>query len=159
MISSEDAVVVEETGQGRFQLRVQTGDHSFLMDEPVSVGGLSSGPSPFDLLCAALGACTLMTIKLYAARKGWTLDGLAVRVTHRKGSPEARDQFDRVMELGDVTAEQRERLIYIAERCPVHLLLERGAEVSTSLAEAELEAPKTEGLHEQVIDELCREAG
>jgi putative redox protein len=158
MLTTEDAVVVTETGQSAFQVSVQTGDHRFLMDEPVAVGGLSSGPSPFDTLCAALGACTLMTMKLYAARKGWNLDGLAVRVAHRKGSPEARDQFERIIELGNASAEQRERLFSIAERCPVHLLLERGADVSTSEAEAELEAPKAEGLHEKLIDELCREA-
>ena len=158
MLDAEDAVVVTETGEGAFQVRVQTADHSFLMDEPSAVGGLSSGPSPFDMLCAALGSCTLMTMKLYAARKGWQLSGLGVRVAHRKGAPEARDQFERTIELGDANAEQRERLLYIAERCPVHVLLERGAEVSTSEAAAELGIPKADGLHEKVIDELCRDA-
>jgi putative redox protein len=158
MLSSEDAVVVTQTGQGAFQVRVATGDHSFLMDEPSSVGGLSSGPSPFDMLCAALGSCTLMTMMLYASRKGWELTGLAVRVAHRKGSPEARDQFERTIELGDANEEQRERLLYIAGRCPVHLLLERGADVATSEAVAQLGDPKAEGLHEKLIDELCRDA-
>ena len=158
MLDAENAVVVTETGEGAFQVRVQTGDHSFLMDEPSAVGGLSSGPSPFDMLCAALGSCTLMTMKLYAARKGWQLSGLGVRVAHRKGSPEARDQFERTIELGEANAEQRERLLYIAERCPVHVLLERGAEVSTSEAAAELGIPKADGLHEKVIDEICRDA-
>ena len=158
MLNSEDAVVVTGTGQGAFQVRVETGDKSFLMDEPKGVGGLSSGPSPFDMLCAALGSCTVMTMKLYAARKGWQLSGLGVRVAHRKGSPEARDQFERTIGLGDANAEQRERLLYIAERCPVHLLLERGADVSTSEAAAGLGAPRAEGLHEKVIDELCRDA-
>lgn len=159
MLYAEDAVLVEETGEGMFQVRVHTGEHSFLMDEPISFGGLSSGPSPFDMLCAALGACTLMTMKLYAGRKGWALGPFSVRVSHRKGSPEARDIFERVIELGDVAQEQREGLLNIAQRCPVHLLLERGADVSTSFAEAELAEAKSEGLHEQVIDELCREAG
>lgn len=158
MLDAENAVVVTETGEGAFQVRVQTGDHGFLMDEPSAVGGLSSGPSPFDMLCAALGSCTLMTMKLYAARKGWQLSGLGVRVAHRKGSPEARDQFERTIELGEANAEQRERLLYIAERCPVHVLLERGAEVSTSEAAAELGIPKADGLHEKVIDEICRDA-
>jgi|1186.fasta_scaffold46943_2 putative redox protein len=158
MLEAEDAVVVEETGQGLFQVRVQTGDHSFLMDEPIAFGGLSSGASPFDMLGAALGGCTLMTLKLYAQRKGWTLERLSVRVVHKKGSPEARDSFERVIHLGEVSDEQRERLLGIAERCPVHLLLERGADVSTSLAEGELAEPRAEGLHEQVIDKLCRDA-
>jgi putative redox protein len=158
MSNAEDAVVVEETGAGVFQVRVQTGEHSFLMDEPVAFGGLSSGPSPFDMLGAALGACTLMTSKLYASRKGWTLDRLSVRVSHRKDSPDARDRFERVIQLSGVTDEQRQKLLHIASRCPVHLLMERGAEVSTNITEAELPGAIGGGLHEQVIDELCRNA-
>ena len=158
MLDAEDAVLVEKTDEGTFQVRVTTHEHSFLMDEPVAYGGLSSGPSPFDMFCAALGACTLMTMELYAKRKGWTLDGLNVRVAHQKGSPEARDVFQRTIQMGDVTEEQRERLLSIAERCPVHLLLERGADVRTSVTQASLPGPKDEGLHQKVIDELCQEA-
>lgn len=158
MLDAEEAVLARSIGEGKFQVRVETGEHSFLMDEPVDFGGLSSGPSPFDMLGAALGACTLMTMKLYAERKGWVLDGLSVRVTHRKGSPEARDQFERAIHFGNVSDEQRAKLLGIAERCPVHLLLERGSDVSTSVAETELAAAQGAGLHEQVIDELCSEA-
>jgi putative redox protein len=159
MLNAEESVVAEATGEGKFQLRIRTGEHSFLMDEPLAFGGLGSGPSPFDLLGAALAGCTLMTMKLYAERKGWPLDRVSVRVAHRKGSPEARDRFERTIQLGDVTDEQRTKLLDIAQRCPVHLLIERGADVSTSLTEAELAGATSEGLHEQVIDELCREAG
>ena len=159
MPSGEDAVVAMATGEGKFQVRVETGEHSFLMDEPVAYGGLSSGPSPFDMLGAALSACTLMTMKLYAERKGWPLDGVSVRVSHRKSSPEARDQFERVIHFGgEISDEQREKLLGIAERCPVHLLLERGSDVSTSVARQELAGAEGGGLHEQVIDELCSEA-
>ena len=158
MINSEEAVLAKATGGGKFQVRIETGEHRFLMDEPVAFGGLSSGPSPFDMIGAALGACTLMTMKLYAERKGWTLGDFSVRVIHHKSSPEARDRFERVIHLGDVTEEQRERLLGIAERCPVHLLLERGADVSTTVAEKELAGAVGGGLHEQVIDELCSEA-
>ena len=159
MPNVEDAVLAKETGEGKFQVRIETGEHSFLMDEPVAFGGLSSGPSPFDMLGAALGACTLMTMKLYAERKGWAVDGLSVRVAHRKSSPEARDQFERVIHFGEgVTDEQRAKLLSIAERCPVHLLLERGADVSTNTSQAELAGAEGGGLHEQVIDELCSEA-
>jgi putative redox protein len=119
------------TGEGQFQVFVQTGSHHFLMDEPAAAGGLDSGPNPFDLLCSALAGCTLMTLKLYADRKGWTLDQLKVSVTHRKDAAEPKDRFECIVELGDVTSEQRERLLYIAGRCPVHLVLERGAEVPT----------------------------
>jgi putative redox protein len=158
MLDCEDAVLVEKTGEGTFQVRVATQEHSFLMDEPAAYGGLSSGPGPFDMFCAALGACTLMTLELYAKGKGWTLNGPNVRVVHRKGSPDARDHFERVIQLGDVTDDQRERLLAIAKRCPVHLLLERGADVCTTLTEASLPGPTSDGLHEKVIAELCKEA-
>ena len=154
-----NSILAEETGTGVFQVRIDTGNHSFLMDEPEEYGGLGSGPSPFDLLCAALAACTLMTMKLYAKRKGWTLDRLAVRVTHEKGSADKRDRFDRLLELRNVTDEQREGLLEIAQRCPVHLLLERGADVTVTMTETALSAPHADCMHAQEIDELCREAG
>lgn len=154
-----NSILAEETGAGTFQTRIDTGDHSFLVDEPANYGGLGSGPSPFDLLCAALAACTLMTMKLYAKRKGWTLDGLKVRVTHEKGSTDKRDRFDRVIELGNVTDEQRDGLLKIVQRCPVDLLLERGADVTVTLARAKLPAAEPDCLHAQEVDELCREAG
>ena len=149
----------EATGNGQFQVRVQAGAHRLIMDEPVEVGGMGSGPNPFDLLCSALAGCTLMTLKLYAARKGWTLDGMNVRVTHQKGSAEQRDRFDRVIELDNVTDEQRDRLLYIAQRCPVDLLLERGADVTVTFAEKRLPAAEADCLHAQEMDELCRDAG
>jgi len=158
MFDAEDAVVATATGAGKFQVRIDTGEHNFLVDEPAGYGGLSSGPSPFDMLGAALAACTLMTMRLYADRKGWVVDGLSVRVTHRKVSPDARDQFDRLIHFQEVTDEQREKLLSIAQRCPVHLLLERGADVTTSGTDAELPAAEGSGLHEQVIDELCTKA-
>jgi len=156
---AEDAIIAEETGEGTFQVRIWTGAHSFLMDEPVDYGGLDSGPNPFDMLCAALGACTLMTLKLYAKRKGWTLDPLSVRVTHQKGSAEQRDRFDRILEIGNVSDEQRDGLLKIAQRCPVHLLLERGADVTVSAAHAELQDAIADGLHAQEMDEACRQGG
>ena len=156
-IPADEAVVAEETGEGLFQVRINTGDHSFLMDEPVAYGGLASGPGPFDMMSAALGACTLMTMKLYAKRKGWALDRLSVRVTHQKGSAETRDRFDRVLELGNVSDEQREGLLKIAQRCPVHLLLERGADVTATVAHGGLEAAVPDALHAAEMDEACKE--
>ena len=128
---------------GQFQVRVQAGSHSFLMDEPVAVGGLDSGPNPFDLLCAAMASCTLMTMKLYANRKGWAMGGLGVRVTHHNGSAGARDRFESVLQLGNATSEQREALLKIAQRCPVHLLIESGADAPTAIAPrtAEINGP------------------
>ena len=99
MIESQDAVLVENLPEGTFQVRVRTDEQSFVMDEPTAFGGQSRGPSPFDMLCAALGACTVMTMELYAKRKGWTIEGINVRVTQKKGSPEARDAFERVIRV------------------------------------------------------------
>jgi len=154
-----NSVLAEATGTGTFQTRIDTGDHSFLMDEPVNYGGLGSGPSPFDLLCAALGACTLMTMKLYAKRKGWTVEHLNVRVSHQKRNADQRDRFDRFIELGNVTDEQRDGLLKIAQRCPVDLLLERGADVTITIAENELPAAHADCLHAQEIDDLCSDVG
>ena len=155
----DESVVAEATGGGRFQLRIDTGDHELLVDEPVSFGGLSTGPNPFDLLEAALAGCTLMTLRLYAERKGWPLDGIRVRVTHRKGVAGERDRFERELELGDATDEQRERLLEIAEKCPVHLLLERGADVSAAVAHDELPPAVANGLHAAEMEEACGEVG
>ena len=157
---TEESVVAEAAGGGKFQVRVDTGDHSFLMDEPVSHGGLSTGPNPFDLLEAALAGCTLMTLRLYAERKGWALEGLRVHVTHRKGAAGERDRFERELEFGDdVAVDVRDRLIEIAQRCPVHLLLERGADVSVGIAHEELPTAVSDGLHAAEMEEACGDAG
>jgi putative redox protein len=134
-----EGVEVRETGAGRFQLAVRAGGASFLVDEPESAGGLGSGPNPYDLLGSALGACTAMTVRLYAQRKAWPLKSVAVRVLHHRTGLEAKDRFAREIVLeGDLTAEQRRRLLEIANRCPVHLTLERGSDVVTVLAEKPL---------------------
>ena len=157
MAPVEDALLVEETGAGRFQLRVRTGDHIFFADEPVAYGGLSSGPNPFDLVCAALASCTVMTLRLYAERKGWHIDRMSANVRHQKRSPDGKDRFERVLHFGDVTDEQREKLLHIADRCPVHLMLERGATVETRLSAAALPPAHGEGLHARIIETLCDE--
>jgi putative redox protein len=134
---SGESVVVDDTGVGKFQVEARMGSTALLIDEPASVGGLGSGPNPYDLMSAALGACTLMTIRLYATRKAWPLTHVRVRVTHRRGALQARDVFDREIHLeGALDADQRQRLKEIAECCPVHLSLERGSDVVTTLVEA-----------------------
>ena len=153
-----NSVLAAATGAGQFQVRIDTGDHNFLVDEPVDYGGLGSGPSPFDLLCAALSACTLMTMKLYATRKGWDINGLNVRTSHQKGSADQRDRFDRIIEMGSANEEQRQALLKIAERCPVDLLLERGADVGAKIAIDALPEAVPDVMHAQEIDDLCREA-
>ncbi|MFC3216438.1 MULTISPECIES: bifunctional alpha/beta hydrolase/OsmC family protein [Sphingomonadaceae] len=136
-LSRGDGVTALETGNGKFQLAMQAGPHHFLADEPVSVGGLASGLSPYELVSAGLAACTVMTMRMYAERKGLPLDraGITVRYSKRPEDSPA-DFFERIITLeGPLDAAQRDKLMSIADRCPVDLTLVRGSEISTRLAE------------------------
>jgi putative redox protein len=137
LVRPEDAVgvVATETRQGRFQLAMQSGSHRFLADEPVEVGGLDSGLSPYDFVSAGLAACTTMTMRLYAERKKWPLVRAKTSVEHiKQGGETPRDTFVRTISLeGDLDEEQRARILAIANRCPVDLTLVRGSEVETKL--------------------------
>jgi uncharacterized OsmC-like protein len=135
-------VLVRETGDGKFQQEISTGPHRFLADEPVKVGGLDSGPGPYDLLLAALGACTSMTLRLYADNKKLPLERVSVRLAHNKIHAEdclncetkegLIDRIDRNISLeGALNAEQRKRLLEIADKCPVHRTLESEVEIRT----------------------------
>lgn len=126
-------VHVDETGGGRFQLEVTTASGRLFADEPTSVGGLASGPTPFELLSSALGACTAMTMRLYAEQKNWTVDRVHVVVTHRKDRTlTPPDRFHRTIRIdGPLDPDQRRQLIAVAERCPVHRALLGGAAVET----------------------------
>jgi uncharacterized OsmC-like protein/alpha/beta superfamily hydrolase len=134
-----EGVVVEEAGQGRFAQIVRAGRHTLRADEPASLGGSDSGPSPYQLLSAALGACTSMTLRMYADQKKWPLEKVSVHLRHDKihakdcaecETREGRiDRIDREIEItGDLDDTQRQRLLEIADRCPVHRTLH--AEVS-----------------------------
>jgi len=141
---AEGAVDVRETGAGGYVQEVRSGRHRLIADEPESVGGLDAGPSPYDLLAAALGVCTSMTIRMYAERKGWPLEGVRVAVRHAKvhrddgASGDAKiDRLTREIVLdGPLDDEQRARLLEIADRCPVHRTIERANEVVTTLEDA-----------------------
>ncbi|GAA0869127.1 bifunctional alpha/beta hydrolase/OsmC family protein [Brevundimonas basaltis] len=123
---------VEETGGGKFQVQVTTASGSFFADEPVSVGGLGSGPTPYDLLSAGLGACTVMTCRLYAERKGWPLERVVVEVGHTAKTASEPDHFTRKLGFGgELDETQRTRLMEIADRCPVHRTLTESAVIST----------------------------
>jgi putative redox protein len=135
-------VIVRETHQGKFQQNISVGKHRFLADEPVNAGGDDSGPGPYDLLVAALGACTSMTLRLYAEQKKLPLTGVEVRLHHDKiyavdcaecETKEGRiDQIDRAITLeGELTAEQRTRLLEIADKCPVHRTLTHEVRIRT----------------------------
>ncbi len=154
-----ETVVVDETRLGRFQVEARVGTSAFLVDEPIASGGLGTGPNPFDLLSAALGSCTAMTIRLYAERKAWPLAHVRVRVSHHRGDLQARDSFKAEICLeGDLDETQRARLIDIAQRCPVHLTLERGADVAATLVAAEDRldaATRPDGEHMRTMEEAC----
>ncbi len=153
-----ETVIVAETGLGRYQVEARVANAAILIDEPVASGGLGSGPNPYNLLGAALGACKTMTIRLYANRKNWPLTHVQVDVRHRRADLNARDVFEADVHLeGDLNAEQRARLLEIAERCPVHLTLTRGADVHTVLLPAQAASAKpAEGpSHMDCMNEAC----
>jgi putative redox protein len=132
-----NCVFVSGTGLGRFQGVARTASGCFVVDEPAGDGGLGSGPNPYDLLCAALGACTTMTLNLYADLKGFPLQRVEVCVVHRRVTPDGRDVFTRTIRLeGLLDDGRRARLLDIANRCPVHRTLERGSEIQTALVTA-----------------------
>jgi putative redox protein len=133
----EDGVVVvrEEIGGPGFRTLVRAGRHLMAADEPESVGGADSGPTPHQMLQGALGACTAITLRLYAKRKSWGLQRVRVEVAHARG-PAGEDLFDRRLFLeGDLDAEQRARLLEIAEKCPVHKALSGNSRIATVLAD------------------------
>jgi putative redox protein len=161
MTADSETVLVAETGLGKFQVEARMAGTALVMDEPVSVGGLGSGPNPYDLISAALGACTTMTIRLYAAHKGWPLAKVQIAVRHSRPSLQAKDRFvlDIALE-GDLTDEQRARIMEIAERCPVHLTLARGSEVQSELTPVEQAArmrPIEGAGHLACMEEACVE--
>ena len=139
---ASSTVVVEETGNGRLQNQVRVGSHSFLADEPKSLGGDDAGPTPYDLLAASLGACKSMTMRLYAERKEIPLDRIQVALSH--GRVHAADCADcetmdgqidtfdvQVVLEGALDEQQRVRLLEIADRCPVHRTLHGEIKIRT----------------------------
>lgn len=124
------------TGQGTFQSAIDIGGVPLIADEPVELGGLGTGPAPYDLLAAALATCTTMTLRFYAARKGWDIGEVSTHVTHRRVKGQTPpDHFDRAITLADGLEDAvKAELLAIAERCPVHKTLTAGAGVSTVLA-------------------------
>jgi putative redox protein len=139
-----DNRVVVRTGKRGFQTEIIAGGHRLLADEPLSVGGADTGPNPYDYLVASLGACTSMTLRMYADRKQWPLESATVRLRHQKIHAEdcreceteagMVDVIEREIELeGDLDREQRERFRQIADKCPVHKTLHSRIEVITRL--------------------------
>lgn len=140
-----DNRVIARTGPSGYRTEILANGHPLVADEPVAVGGTNTGPSPYELLAAALGACTTMTLRMYADRKRWPLDDVEVRLRHAKihcddcaeaskGRPKI-DHISRELVLeGPLDADQRARLLEIADRCPVHRTLHSEVRVTTTLA-------------------------
>jgi putative redox protein len=137
-------VVVRGSGAG-FSQGIIVGSHHLKADEPVRSGGNDTGPSPYEFLLAGLGACTAMTVGMYARRKNWQLEGIVVRLRHSRIHAEDcaecetkvgfLDYIDVELELtGALTSEQRSKLLEIAEKCPVHRTLESEIKIQSSLA-------------------------
>lgn len=145
-MSSTLAVVVTVEGQASgFAQTLQLGHHPFRADEAQALGGTDTGPNPYELLLGALGACTSMTVSMYARRKAWPLTAVRVRLTHTKVEaselPEAEtkegkiDRITRDIELiGSLDEEQKQRLLDIANKCPVHKTLHSEIVVRSQLA-------------------------
>jgi uncharacterized OsmC-like protein len=149
--------VVHGSAQG-FVQTITTGRHRLLADEPVAAGGMDLGPNPYDLLIAALGACTSMTVSIYARRKRWPLQAVTVKLSHRKVRATdgeelvLLDQIERGVELhGALTEEQRARLLEIANKCPVHKTLTSQIQIVTRLVRA--------GMHELALETWENEGG
>ncbi|UCV13488.1 OsmC family protein [Quatrionicoccus australiensis] len=133
-----DVVIVAENGQGRYQQEVRVGQHRLLADEPVSVSGGDAGPAPFDFLMAGLGACTSMTLRMYAERKELPLTGIKVTLSHEKIEVDGklRDRIKREIALeGELSDSQRQRLLEIAGKCPVHRALSQSLLLECALIE------------------------
>ncbi len=131
-------VVVTENGQGRYQQEVRLGQHSLIADEPVSAGGEDAGPAPFDFLMAGLGACTSMTLRMYAERKEWPLTGISVSLSHDRIEVDGmlRERITRTIDLnGSLSEAQRTRLLEIAGKCPVHRALSQPFMLDCQLAD------------------------
>jgi len=145
-LPADGSVVVTDAPDGKLAQQIRAGSHTLVADEPRPVGD-DTGPTPYDLLLASLGACTAMTVRMYAARKAWPLERVSVRLTHgRAHATDARDSeaghsmIDRIellLELGGpLTDEQTDRLLEIAQRCPVHRTLDGEKEIITQLEAA-----------------------
>jgi uncharacterized OsmC-like protein/alpha/beta superfamily hydrolase len=144
---AEDGEVVVHIGEERYRTDVFAGPHMLVADEPRAAGGTDAGPNPYGLLTSALGACTAMTLRMYADRKKWPMTGVTVRLTHDKiyamdcadcETKEGKvDNFEREIELeGELSDEQRQRLLEIADKCPVHNTLTHEVRINSRLKPA-----------------------
>lgn len=142
-MGKEKKIVHIHHGEEKYRTVMHAGRHELIADEPESAGGQDSGPDPYDYLLMALGSCSVITLKMYAARKEWKLDEVFIELNHHKtesekksDSGEKRSKKDVIeMEIivkGDLSEEQIERLVEISKKCPVHRTLKGEMEIITS---------------------------
>ena len=130
MAEKETRAEIRETGDSAYAVAISVSGHELIGDEPVDFGGGNLGPAPYDMLTAALGECTAMTVRWYAIRQKWPLERVEVTLTHQKGGPGAasprQDVFTKCVRLTgpELTDEQRKKLIDVAAKCPVQRTLE-----------------------------------
>ena len=143
-VSRPTTVTVQEAEDGVFAQAVRAGRHVLTADEPFAVGGTDTGPGPYEYLLGALGACTSMTLRMYARRKGWGVGRITVDLAHDRvhaedcadcESPAAMlDRIKRVIRFeGELDDDKRQRLLEIAEKCPVHRTLSSKIRIETAL--------------------------
>jgi putative redox protein len=136
---------VVKAGASRYDQEIAVGPHRLLADEPRDVGGNDAGPNPYELLLAALGACTSMTVRMYAERKQWPLQGVEMRLAHSRIHAEDCAECDtkqgmldsieaEITLIGELSDEQRQRLVEIASMCPVHRTLKSEIQIRTDLS-------------------------
>ena len=134
--SPEKGQVIVAEHNHRYTRAIYTEQHQWFADEAKQMGGDDYGPSPYEMLMAALGACTSMTVRMYANRKEWPLDDICVTLSHRRDNRDGQvvDIFERMIQVaGDLTDEQRQRLLDIANKCPVHKTLTGTIDIQTQL--------------------------
>ncbi|MFD2785279.1 OsmC family protein [Hymenobacter rubripertinctus] len=150
--NENDKTVLVKVGPEALLADVRAGRHTWLVDEPVAVGGQDAGPTPYDLLLSALGACTAITLRLYATRKKWPLEGIEVRLRHQRVHEQDCEQceqaghtLDEVRKelrlLGPLDEQQRQRLEAVSQKCPVQKTLMSGLRIITELVPAGTDFP------------------
>jgi len=157
-------VVARPTGNGRFQAAIAVPGGTIIADEPVEAGGGGTGPTPYELLAAALAACTAKTLKLYAERKGRALPPFSVAAAHsivpaRADGTPPRDLFSRRIAFeGQLGPEEQEKLLAIADKCPVHRTLVRGFEIVTEIGSSAAALPAEPATqHQHDMEDACRD--
>lgn len=138
MLDNAEKTVVIRVGPEALLAEVRAGRHTYFVDEPVAAGGQDRGPTPYDLLLSALGACTAITLRLYATQKKWPLEGIEVQLSHQRVHRQDCDNCEmpsemleevhkKLLLLGPLTPEQRQRLHNVSEKCPVQKTLASGS--------------------------------